>query len=101
LLRWFTLELGQELIGVFGSGEGTTALVPAVAQPRDRCHQLLDVGEVTASERLALDDREAVQEPAVAMAGMAGVSHLPGGHLQRDKQAPALVAASGTPAHTG
>jgi hypothetical protein len=29
---------------------------------------------------------EEVQELAVAMAGMAGVSHLPGGHLQRGKQ---------------
>jgi hypothetical protein len=33
-------------------------MVPAVAEPPDRCHQLLDAGEVTASQRLALDDRE-------------------------------------------
>ena len=54
-----TLALGQDLVGVLGPGEGTTALVPAVAEPPDRCHQLLDAGEVTASQRLALDDREA------------------------------------------
>jgi hypothetical protein len=56
-----TLELGEDLVGVLGPGEGTTALVPAVAEPPDGGHQLLDAGEVATAQRLALDDGEGVQ----------------------------------------
>jgi hypothetical protein len=55
LLRWLTLELGKNLVGVLGPGEEMPALVPAVAEPADRGHQLLHAGEVTAAQRLALD----------------------------------------------
>jgi len=33
-------------------------LVPAIAEPADRCDQLVDAGEVAAAQRLALDDRK-------------------------------------------
>ena len=134
----FTLELGEDLVGVLGPGERLAALVPAVAEPTDRGHQLLDAGEVATAQGLALDDGEEhldqvqpgaiggrevqldpgmagqpgldlgvlvggvvvhhymqlptriglgdeleeLQELAVAMAGMAGIGDLPGGHLQ-------------------
>jgi hypothetical protein len=58
LLKCLTLELGEDLVGVLGPGEGTTALVPAVTEPPDRCHHLLHAGEVPAAQRLALDDGE-------------------------------------------
>jgi hypothetical protein len=53
-----TVELGEDLVGVFGPGEWLAALVPAIAESPDRGHQFLDAGEVAAAERLALDDRE-------------------------------------------
>ena len=58
MLKGLTLELGEDLVGVPGPGEVTTALVPAVTEPPDRCHQLFHAGEVPAAQRLALDDGE-------------------------------------------
>ena len=52
------MELGEDLIGVLGPGERVAALIPAVAEPTDRCHQRIHAGDVAATERLALDDRE-------------------------------------------
>jgi hypothetical protein len=34
-----THELGEDLVGVLGPGKRLAALVPAVAEPTDRCHQ--------------------------------------------------------------
>jgi hypothetical protein len=51
-------ELGQELIGGLGPGERLAALVPAIAEPADRANERLEAGEVTAAQRLAVDDGE-------------------------------------------
>jgi hypothetical protein len=53
-----TFERGEDLVGVLGPAKRVAALVPAVAELADRGHQLLDAGEVTAAQRLALDDGE-------------------------------------------
>jgi hypothetical protein len=76
-----TLELGQDLVGVLVQVKG-----------RQRWFQPSQNRRIAASSSATLaksprvgagHQLEEVQEPAVAMAGMAGVSHLPGGHLQR------------------
>ena len=41
-----------------GPGEGLAVLVPALAEPTDRCGEIVDAGEVTAAKRLTVDDGE-------------------------------------------
>jgi hypothetical protein len=52
------VELGEDLVSILGPGERLAALVPASTEPADRRDQLPDAGEVTAPQRLALDDRK-------------------------------------------
>jgi hypothetical protein len=58
LLRWLTVELAQDLVGVLGPAKRLATLVPTFAEPGDGGDQLLDAGEVAAAERLAFDDCE-------------------------------------------
>jgi hypothetical protein len=53
-----TVELGEDLVGGLGPGEGLAVLVPALAEPTDRGDEILYAREVATAKRLTVDDGE-------------------------------------------
>jgi hypothetical protein len=53
-----TVELGEDLVGGLGPGEGLAVLVPALAEAIDGGGELIDAGEVATAKGLTVDDGE-------------------------------------------